>query len=158
MSASYGVARWPEDGPDDDAVLAAADLRLYAMKGERGRRASRTSEAADSPPCCLSRPERVAVLSRLSRRLSNVDDIQEVVRTSIEELGSGFSCYSPTLVAGSAEGSESEMPIEPTEWLRPCTIWWLNTHLTSAFESNLTPARVYSPAQSPTMASRNSSS
>ena len=35
VRASYGLARWPEDGPDDDALLAAADLRLYAMKGAR---------------------------------------------------------------------------------------------------------------------------
>jgi diguanylate cyclase (GGDEF)-like protein len=38
VKASYGLARWPEDGQDDDAVLAAADVRLYAMKGSRGRR------------------------------------------------------------------------------------------------------------------------
>jgi len=111
VTASYGVAHWPEDGPDDDAVLAAADLRLYAMKGERGRRAARLSDLVDAPSCCRSRPERVAVLSRLSRRLSGVDDTQEVVRISNEELGIGFSCYSPSLVARPEERPAPGMPI-----------------------------------------------
>jgi diguanylate cyclase (GGDEF)-like protein len=37
VRASYGVARWPEDGADDDGLLAAADVRLYEMKGARAR-------------------------------------------------------------------------------------------------------------------------
>ena len=37
VKASYGVARWPQDGPDDDGLLAAADVRLYEMKGARAR-------------------------------------------------------------------------------------------------------------------------
>lgn len=111
VKASYGVAHWPEDGPDDDAVLAAADLRLYAMKNARGRRAERTSEAAELSPCCLGRAERVAVLSRLSRRLANVDDPGEVVKVAGEELGSGFSCYRPSVAAGPVEQSGSSMPI-----------------------------------------------
>jgi putative nucleotidyltransferase with HDIG domain len=81
------------------------------MKGERGRRAARSSDVVDAPSCCRSRPERVAVLSRLSRRLSGVDDTQEVVRISNEELGLGFSCYSPSLAARPEEGSESGLPI-----------------------------------------------
>ena len=38
VKASYGVATWPADGFDRDALLAVADRRLYAMKGERARR------------------------------------------------------------------------------------------------------------------------
>jgi diguanylate cyclase (GGDEF)-like protein len=37
VKASYGVAQWPEDGTDDDGLLAAADVRLYEMKGARAR-------------------------------------------------------------------------------------------------------------------------
>jgi diguanylate cyclase (GGDEF)-like protein len=29
---SYGLATWPQDGADVDALMAAADRRLYAMK------------------------------------------------------------------------------------------------------------------------------
>jgi diguanylate cyclase (GGDEF)-like protein len=61
VSVSIGVARWPQDGPDVDAVLAEADGRLYLAKdGGRNRLvatsdgaawSSRDSEAArDSEP------------------------------------------------------------------------------------------------------------
>jgi diguanylate cyclase (GGDEF)-like protein len=33
LDASYGVAVWPDDGSEGDAVLVAADSRLYEMKG-----------------------------------------------------------------------------------------------------------------------------
>ena len=38
VKASHGVAVWPADGPEAEALLSAADRRLYAMKGERARR------------------------------------------------------------------------------------------------------------------------
>ena len=38
VKASHGVAVWPADGPEQEALLSAADRRLYAMKGERARR------------------------------------------------------------------------------------------------------------------------
>ena len=38
VKASYGVAAWPGDGPEQETLLSAADRRLYAMKGERARR------------------------------------------------------------------------------------------------------------------------
>jgi diguanylate cyclase (GGDEF)-like protein/putative nucleotidyltransferase with HDIG domain len=38
VKASYGAAAWPADGLEAEALLSAADRRLYAMKGERARR------------------------------------------------------------------------------------------------------------------------
>ena len=38
MSASVGVASWPEDGATCDELLVAADLRLYAYKTSRKRK------------------------------------------------------------------------------------------------------------------------
>jgi diguanylate cyclase (GGDEF)-like protein/putative nucleotidyltransferase with HDIG domain len=38
IKASHGVATWPADGTEQEALLSAADRRLYAMKGERARR------------------------------------------------------------------------------------------------------------------------
>jgi putative nucleotidyltransferase with HDIG domain len=38
VKASHGVASWPADGHDAEALLSAADHRLYSMKGERSRR------------------------------------------------------------------------------------------------------------------------
>jgi diguanylate cyclase (GGDEF)-like protein/putative nucleotidyltransferase with HDIG domain len=38
VKASYGIATWPADGVERDALLAVADRRLYEMKGARARR------------------------------------------------------------------------------------------------------------------------
>jgi GAF domain-containing protein len=111
VNASYGVARWPEDGPDDDGLLAAADVRLYEMKGARGRRVGVAREIADSRRCCRQYSERVAALGRLSRRLAQVGDLHEVIEVSTQELSSGFSCYRPSIVAGTSEGGVSCVPI-----------------------------------------------
>lgn len=112
VTASYGVARWPRDGHDDDAILAAADVRLYAMKGARGRRAGIRKASDEVPSCCLSRSERVAVISRLSRRLARVNDAREVIRVATEELESGFGCYEPSLAEiGPDTNSTSSLPI-----------------------------------------------
>jgi hypothetical protein len=100
VSACYGLARWPADGPDDDAVLVAADVRLYAMKAARGRRATAAGEAADVPHCCPGRSARIAVLSGLSRRLAQVEGPREVIEVATRELAKGFPCYSVTIVAG----------------------------------------------------------
>ena len=35
LSAAWGIAAWPVDGDDPDALIAAADGRLYAMKHRR---------------------------------------------------------------------------------------------------------------------------
>jgi diguanylate cyclase (GGDEF)-like protein/putative nucleotidyltransferase with HDIG domain len=108
VTASYGLARWPQDGHDDDAVLAAADLRLYAMKGTRGRRTgSRTTPDELNPACCLSRSERLTVISSLSRRLGVVEDAHEVIRVATQELESGFGCYEPSIAAGMGQDSNA---------------------------------------------------
>jgi diguanylate cyclase (GGDEF)-like protein/putative nucleotidyltransferase with HDIG domain len=38
ISASFGVASWPEDGATCDELLGEADLRMYAHKGSRKRK------------------------------------------------------------------------------------------------------------------------
>jgi diguanylate cyclase (GGDEF)-like protein/putative nucleotidyltransferase with HDIG domain len=115
VGASYGIAHWPADGPDDDAVLATADVRLYAMKTARGRRSARASEPVDDPRCCPDRAARVAVLSRLSRRLAEVEEAREAVAVATEELTRGFPCYEVAIVAGAngeaAAPSASSLPI-----------------------------------------------
>jgi diguanylate cyclase (GGDEF)-like protein/putative nucleotidyltransferase with HDIG domain len=111
VKASYGVARWPEDGPDDDGLLAAADVRLYEMKGARGRRVGVDSEIVEVPGCCRKHSERVAALGRLSRRLAQVDDLGEVIEVSTQELNSGFPCYMPSIVAGASEEGGFSFPI-----------------------------------------------
>jgi diguanylate cyclase (GGDEF)-like protein/putative nucleotidyltransferase with HDIG domain len=107
VSASYGLARWPADGPDDDAVLVAADIRLYAMKAARGRRAAAAGETAEIPDCCPRRSARVAVLSRLSRRLAQVEEPREVIEIATQELAKGFPCYMVTIV-DKGDGDELE--------------------------------------------------
>lgn len=117
VKASYGVARWPQDGADDDAVLAAADVRLYAMKGARGQRSTLDRDTSDASECCLNRSQRIAVLSRLSRRLVQVDGPPDVIKAATEELRSSFPCYRFTTVAEPradaefAQGFGSSLPI-----------------------------------------------
>jgi diguanylate cyclase (GGDEF)-like protein/putative nucleotidyltransferase with HDIG domain len=98
VSASYGIARWPADGSDDDALLVAADVRLYAMKAARGRHAPQAVEITAATQCCPGRGARVAVLSRLSRRLAEVEAAGEVIEVATDELTRGFPCYTTTFV------------------------------------------------------------
>jgi diguanylate cyclase (GGDEF)-like protein/putative nucleotidyltransferase with HDIG domain len=112
VKASYGLARWPEDGLHDDAVLAAADVRLYEMKGARARGARVESLAADALGCCAGRAERLAVLGRLSRRLARADDLGQILEISTQELGGAFPCYAPSLTAGTEDlVKPSSLPI-----------------------------------------------
>jgi diguanylate cyclase (GGDEF)-like protein len=107
VRASYGIGHWPEDGHDDDAVLAAADVRLYAMKAGRGRLSAATTQ------CCGDRSQRIAVLGRLSRRLTEADDTTELVAVATEELQSGFPCYELS-IARNGDGavrSTTSLPI-----------------------------------------------
>jgi diguanylate cyclase (GGDEF)-like protein/putative nucleotidyltransferase with HDIG domain len=104
VSASYGLAQWPADGPDDDALLAAADIRLYAMKAARERRKD-GAEACQLPGCCRDRASRVAVLSRLSRRLAQVEDARDVLNVAAEELNKGFPCYTVAAVGDGVGGA-----------------------------------------------------
>jgi diguanylate cyclase (GGDEF)-like protein/putative nucleotidyltransferase with HDIG domain len=98
VSASYGIARWPADGPDDDALLVAADVRLYAMKAARGRHAAAAVGVTSVSRCCPERAARVAVLSRLSRRLAQVEETAAVIEVATEELTKGFPCYTTDFV------------------------------------------------------------
>jgi diguanylate cyclase (GGDEF)-like protein/putative nucleotidyltransferase with HDIG domain len=100
VRASYGIARWPQDGPDDDGVLAAADTRLYAMKGMRARGSRTAAAIPDVPPCCAGRSERLAVLGRLSRRLAQAGDTGDVMALATQELTTAFRCYAPSVVSG----------------------------------------------------------
>jgi diguanylate cyclase (GGDEF)-like protein len=112
VKASYGVARWPEDGTDHDGLLAAADVRLYEMKGARGRRVVEVeSQVADIADCCPEHSSRVAALGRLSRRLARVDSVHELIEVSTQELNSGFPCYMPSIVAGRSENGVTSLPI-----------------------------------------------
>ena len=115
VSASYGLAQWPTDGADDDAVLAAADVRLYAMKAARGRRAAAAADVIEVPQCCPDRSARVAALSSLSRRLAQVEEPRDVVEVTAQELGKGFPCYTVTVLEGNGKSqpvsSSSSLPI-----------------------------------------------
>jgi diguanylate cyclase (GGDEF)-like protein/putative nucleotidyltransferase with HDIG domain len=106
VSASYGIARWPADGPDDDALLVAADVRLYSMKAARGRRAA-PAEARAVSRCCPDHGERVAVLSRLSRRLAQVEEAGDVIEVAKEELTDGFPCYTAAFVGSGASDGQT---------------------------------------------------
>jgi diguanylate cyclase (GGDEF)-like protein len=116
VQASYGIARWPEDGPDDDALLAVADVRLYAMKESCRRQADSLQAAGAVPDCCPSQAERVAALSRLARRLARVDDRSRLVGVAIDELGRGFPCYAPLVAEGAAanggKAPKTSLPIQ----------------------------------------------
>jgi diguanylate cyclase (GGDEF)-like protein len=46
VTASFGVATYPEDGPDKQAIVAAADRALYAAKGKGGNTVCSASPAA----------------------------------------------------------------------------------------------------------------
>jgi putative nucleotidyltransferase with HDIG domain len=81
VKASHGVATWPADGPDAEALLSASDRRLYAMKGERARRLLSDTvavlfgalEAKDAYTAEHTR-EVAQLAERLGRRLGMCED------------------------------------------------------------------------------------
>jgi diguanylate cyclase (GGDEF)-like protein/putative nucleotidyltransferase with HDIG domain len=81
VKASHGIASWPADGYDAEALLSSADRRLYSMKGERARRLLADTvailfgalEAKDAYTAEHTRE--VALLAeRLGRRLGMCED------------------------------------------------------------------------------------
>jgi diguanylate cyclase (GGDEF)-like protein len=77
VSASVGIATWPEDGGSKDVLLAHADAVLYAMKNAERRRVTGTRE-------------RLAMASRLGAKLAPILDADEIVRAAVVELHHSF--------------------------------------------------------------------
>src|SRR5947209_9176549 len=86
ISASYGIAEWPGDGPSKEIVLARADERLYAMKRAGAARPpvapARRSEG--------SQREQLACAARLSARLTSLLEPEEIAATTVDELSESF--------------------------------------------------------------------
>jgi diguanylate cyclase (GGDEF)-like protein len=85
VNASYGLASWPLDGDDQDAVLAAADHRLYRMKGTRTSRYLPASMLDEGSAGARVR-RRLALVTRLSERLAPLRDPAEIADAAVEEL------------------------------------------------------------------------
>ena len=90
VNASYGIAIWPDDGADQDALLAAADRRLYRMKGTRSTRYVTPREAETDGATEVKIRERLALVSRLSGRLGHLREPAEIVKATTEELQECF--------------------------------------------------------------------
>src|SRR3954452_17750894 len=90
VSASYGIAEWPTDGPSKDNLLRRADERLYAMK-----RAGRGSVRAVAPPEDGEerQRERLACAARLSARLAALLDPDQIVSATVDELHGSFGFH-----------------------------------------------------------------
>ena len=93
VSASYGIAGWPGDGPSKDSVLARADERLYAMK----RAGQDRLPSAPAPTRAGDQHERLACASRLSARVAPLLEPKAIVAAAVEELDSTFG-YELTVV------------------------------------------------------------
>ena len=89
--ASYGIASWPTAGPTKNALIAAADADLYAMKREV---ASNGSEPSQGPEAArLARHERLASASRVALKLAPLHEEREIARTAIEEIDESFGLH-----------------------------------------------------------------
>jgi diguanylate cyclase (GGDEF)-like protein len=94
VSASIGMASWPDDGGSKDVLLAHADASLYAMKGAaRSRAAARSGVAADGAADAgtpLLR-ERLAMANRLSAKLAPVLGPERIAQVAVGELHRSFA-------------------------------------------------------------------
>ncbi len=94
VSASYGIAAWPDDGPSKDTLLARADARLYEMKrgsgalGQRGTRHLR--DAGERLARHGERHGQLASASRLSAKLAPLVEPDEIARATVDELHQAF--------------------------------------------------------------------
>jgi diguanylate cyclase (GGDEF)-like protein/putative nucleotidyltransferase with HDIG domain len=107
VNASYGLATWPADGLDEDALLAAADTRLYAMKGVRSRRLLAARHAHGG---ATGRHRRLAVVSRLSAALAPLRDPVQIADAAVSELTLNFETLSARVTR-----------LEPDGTMRPLT-------------------------------------
>ena len=90
LGTSFGSAAWPADGEDTDALLTAADRRLYEMKGQRSPawllEAGRDGHDGGAH-------ERLAVASRLSAKLAPLRGEEEIATTTVNELDASFGYF-----------------------------------------------------------------
>jgi GAF domain-containing protein len=103
VSASIGLASWPDDGGSKDVLLAHADASLYAMKGAaRSRRATATAEHAETAERWTAEDllaaggtpllrERLAMANRLSAKLAPVLGPARIAEVAVGELHRSFA-------------------------------------------------------------------
>jgi len=113
VNASYGLASWPGDGTDQDAVLAAADRRLYRMKGARSSRYLPAREALQGDAAGTKVHQRLALVSRLSERLAPLRDPVEIAEAAVEELRDSFEDCRVRILRIDAEGSPRPLAVDP---------------------------------------------
>ena len=104
---SYGVASWPDAGPTKDALLAAADRSLYAMK--RATEPEQGPVSADDE-ARLGKHERLASASRIAVKLAPLTDEAEIARTAVGELHETFGYHR---VAIHSIGAGADAPLLP---------------------------------------------
>jgi diguanylate cyclase (GGDEF)-like protein len=115
VNASYGIAVWPDDGIDQDALLAAADRRLYRMKGTRSTRYVTAWEADPDGAAGVRIRERLALVSRLSGRLGQLREPAEIVEAATEELRECFSDCRVRVLAIDEDGTPRSLAQRDTE-------------------------------------------
>jgi diguanylate cyclase (GGDEF)-like protein/putative nucleotidyltransferase with HDIG domain len=103
VGVSYGVANWPDDGADLDALLGSADRRLYAMKGARVDHWPSRSPSARTQVDAGQR-ERLSLASRLSAKLGDLRDPELIATTTVAELKQGFAHLQPALLRAGPDG------------------------------------------------------
>jgi diguanylate cyclase len=80
LSASIGVARFPEDGDDLDTLTARADAAMYASKRRRHQRTARPGGAQPSDPAAApggGSPRSAAADPAEAERLLQLTDLRE---------------------------------------------------------------------------------
>ena len=92
VSASIGMASWPDDGGSKDVLLAHADAALYSMKSAaHGERSAR--EAGETPGVAGARAhlrERLVMANRLCGKLTPILEPQHIAAAVVTELHHSF--------------------------------------------------------------------
>ena len=129
---SYGVASWPADGRTKDALLAAADRKLYALKS------ASAPARLDAPIRAVAGPTRpggelmasaqrsgLAFAHRLSARLVDLREPADIAQATAEGLQAEFGfflvavhrvCPDHRLRPAAAAGPMLEQLAEPLGW------------------------------------------
>jgi diguanylate cyclase (GGDEF)-like protein/putative nucleotidyltransferase with HDIG domain len=117
VNASYGIATWPEDGIDQDGLLAVADRRLYRMKGTRSRYVSLRDPDPEWAGARIG--ERLALVSRLSGRLGQLREPAEIVDAATEELRECFGGCRVRILRIDEAGNPRSLPQEGADHCAP---------------------------------------
>ncbi|MEA2353614.1 MAG: hypothetical protein QOJ14_2028 [Thermoleophilaceae bacterium] len=93
VGTSYGVASWPADAETKDDLLAAADRKLYGMKGAMApRHLDRPIRAVAGPQDGAGEERRrgLALAHRLSTELAPLREPRDIANAAVARLSAGL--------------------------------------------------------------------